>query len=561
MRAIDGCRQAIIAGKLDVRVDRPGQASCWLLLAYLVCGTLTGGTLAGCSSEQATQAAQSTDTANVPAASNSSNSTSASETAEGSRYIGVSSCASVGCHGFSGESTAVAGGSGIEKSDDKKVWRRSFWEWKSQDPHTQAYDVLWWPRSADSPNSQEIIKRLDADAVKSEDAYKAFLLQNCCGCHATGVVPQGADAQIVEPESLSLGVHCEACHGPARDWKTAHLAQSWVHLTKEERKKNGNEMTRDLSVRASMCVKCHIGSLDLPGQEVNHDLIAAGHPRLNFEFSLYLAKLPPHWDADADHAFEVRAVPEENVTAKPRTNFEFEAWQSGQLACADQALKLLSSRAYRAVKPASSAVTGSQRSVLWPEFTEFDCFACHHDLQPSGFRQKRRNDGVLVWGNWYFAMADFWLPAAGSVEKLRKQLGERSAQRSPEEVIAGIAALAGQVASSQKELPKINNTQLPALAKALAASKLPEQGWMEASQWLLAAHACFEASGKPDRTSILDPLYERLAFTCRPAKAPAEPASVRTMNSPGFFDLTDADYVDIVQRIREELTRLTSTRN
>ncbi len=34
--------------------------------------------------------------------------------------------------------------------------------------------------------------------------------------------------------------------------------------------------------------------------EVDHDLIAAGHPALRFEFATYFANLPPHWDVARD---------------------------------------------------------------------------------------------------------------------------------------------------------------------------------------------------------------------------------------------------------------------
>jgi hypothetical protein len=34
-----------------------------------------------------------------------------------------------------------------------------------------------------------------------------------------------------------------------------------------------------------------------PWRDVNHDLIAAGHPRLSFELSAFMATMPPHWTA------------------------------------------------------------------------------------------------------------------------------------------------------------------------------------------------------------------------------------------------------------------------
>src|SRR5437870_3137050 len=54
----------------------------------------------------------------------------------------------------------------------------------------------------------------------------------------------------------------------------------------------------DPKVRAETCAGCHVGApagLGAPLRDMNHDLIAAGHPRLNFDYATYLRALPPHW--------------------------------------------------------------------------------------------------------------------------------------------------------------------------------------------------------------------------------------------------------------------------
>jgi hypothetical protein len=108
---------------------------------------------------------------------------------------------------------------------------------------------------------------------------------------------------------------------------------------------------------------------------MNHDLIAAGHPRLNFDYGTYLRALPPHWaekDRDAkDEAHELRPA-----------NDEFTHWLVGR-AVANAALDRL--RADRA------------RRGPWPELAEFDCYACHHHL--TGGKKDPLGDrpGALVW--------------------------------------------------------------------------------------------------------------------------------------------------------------------
>src|SRR4029077_6878753 len=133
-------------------------------------------------------------------------------------------------------------------------------KWQSDDPHTMAYDVLWRPRAKGAPDSRNILAQLHPLAVKSEKDYLNFILKNCCGCHATGVADQiagkGAAGTDEAPEHLALGVHCEACHGPARDWGKEHTLNKWVLRPQTEQEAAGHRTTRDLTIRANLCVKC-----------------------------------------------------------------------------------------------------------------------------------------------------------------------------------------------------------------------------------------------------------------------------------------------------------------
>src|SRR5205807_1861790 len=88
---------------------------------------------------------------------------------------------------------------------------------------------------------------------------------------------------------------------------------------------------------AETCVGCHVGSPAVPAfpgaRDVNHDLIAAGHPRLNFEFAAFLFNLPRHWN-------------EEKKTPSPGA--EGGTWVVGQAITAKAALELLAHRANQA---------------------------------------------------------------------------------------------------------------------------------------------------------------------------------------------------------------------
>jgi hypothetical protein len=104
-------------------------------------------------------------------------------------------------------------------------------------------------------------------------------------------------------------------------------------------------------------VSCHLGPNDAAGktQVVGHDLIAAGHPRLSFEFHAYCESLPAHWDRQADEARLPGA-------------FHFRSWLAGQTAQIEQRTKL----------------PGRDGQA---DFAQLDCFACHHQLVAKSWRQ------------------------------------------------------------------------------------------------------------------------------------------------------------------------------
>jgi hypothetical protein len=193
--------------------------------------------------------------------------------------------------------------------------------------------------------------------------------------------PSGLDRG--ERLSAADGVGCEVCHGPAEKWLTRHYRDEWKGLGPSEKKALGWADTRDLGARAETCVGCHVGRGDA---DVNHVLIAAGHPRLRFEYASYLARYPRHWRLSDER--------------RRHPDFEARAWEVGQLVSAAAALELLRARATRPGAP-------------WPEFAEYECAACHHDLKQPSERQERgfagRRPGAPPWGTWYYPV----LPALG----------------------------------------------------------------------------------------------------------------------------------------------------
>jgi hypothetical protein len=240
----------------------------------------------------------------------------------GIRFLGSASCAATACHGGSGEERRTGGEYGI---------------WLQRDPHARAQSILSEKRS------QQIGKLLGIAAVQRSE--------RCTGCHATDgpTVPE-----IDRPTLLSFGVGCESCHGPAEHWMDPHKRLEWnspAAWSDAQKLAIGYRLTKDPLVRAETCAGCHIGG---PGRDMNHDLIAAGHPRLSFEFSSFHARLPKHWGRSED-------------LRRNSPVLEARLWLVGQAASLDMSLALLEERARNLENP-------------WPEFSEYACANCHHRL-------------------------------------------------------------------------------------------------------------------------------------------------------------------------------------
>jgi hypothetical protein len=226
----------------------------------------------------------------------------------------------------------------------------------------------------------------------------------CLSCH---VYPNlSFDLSRSERFRLGDGVGCEACHGAAEKWLGTHYLDGPG--------KEGMTNTKDLRVRAEVCVRCHVGDGDM---DVNHDLIAAGHPRLRFEFGAYLASYPgKHWKTSEDR--------------RRNPDLEARAWVIGQLVSGEAALKLLSHRADKARR---------DNRTPWPEFAEYNCAACHHNLTGERGRQERGfgpwTAGALPWGTWYYPLLptlDRLMPGKDAKDVLQK-LNQLMRVRVPDE--------------------------------------------------------------------------------------------------------------------------------
>jgi hypothetical protein len=222
--------------------------------------------------------------------------------------------------------------------------------------------------------------------------------------------------------------------------------------------------TRDLTRRIETCAGCHVGQCahnGFPLRDVNHDLIAAGHPRLTFEFAGYQENQPKHWKPGPDEA---------------AADFPARAWALGQLISAKAALQLLDCRCEGVATPSSSALPpalpkNTSNPAPWPEFAEYACFSCHHNLADERWRKDHAAagapPGAPIWGSWYFPMTTAFLnepafanePKAkdfqAAIESLVAAMGRpsRDAVKLRPSVEQGIRAIDGLVSDLSSRAP------------------------------------------------------------------------------------------------------------
>jgi hypothetical protein len=292
-------------------------------------------------------------------------------------YKGSGSCSAVTCHG----SIAPLSGS--------SVLRNEHTTWIADDPHSRAFQVLFDERS----------RRIARNLARGKEPIAAAEDARCLACHTT---PRPESLVRTTGRMNSDGVGCESCHGSAEKWLGIHTTDDWKRISPTDKQERyGFTDMKHLVRRVELCAGCHIGRDardSLPVRDVNHDLIAAGHPRLNFEFAAYQENQPKHWKPKG---------------AEATTDFPARAWVLGQLVSAKAALELLRYRCGDIQTASESRLppplpSHSSTKPPWPEFAEYGCFSCHHSLADEPWRRNRGTAGVPpgapVWGSWYYPM-------------------------------------------------------------------------------------------------------------------------------------------------------------
>jgi hypothetical protein len=175
------------------------------------------------------------------------------ERESGEQFVGAIGCRSSSCHGGAGEK------------------RSQYITWSRQDFHHKAFAILTDARSARIAETVGI-----ADAGSNS---------RCTICHSP--LQSVAPSRLASTAHPDEGVSCETCHAAAGPWLRGHTRPDWTYAT---RVSAGMRDLRNLYVRANTCVACH--------QNIDADLLKAGHPALVFELDSQSVNEPKHWQDD-----------------------------------------------------------------------------------------------------------------------------------------------------------------------------------------------------------------------------------------------------------------------
>jgi hypothetical protein len=273
--------------------------------------------------------------------------------------------------------------------------------WATQDKHSDAYKVLLGERG------REMGKALGWDVANDD---------RCLNCHCVNVKDENRRGQQYKRED---GVSCDGCHGPAEHWYQKHVESNrWRYAAPEVKASWGMRDVRSPVERARLCCSCHVGKL-AEGKWLTHEMYAAGHPPLpGIELATFSEDLPRHWYSLKKKAPAVQAELKKRFGLDPNELEQTRLVVLGGASALREAMTLLADQA-DPMSPYKAAAGG------WPDFAQFDCYACHHELTRASWRQRRGTRGRPSAPDWPEALAPLSIAAtAADPAETRRQLEE-----------------------------------------------------------------------------------------------------------------------------------------
>jgi hypothetical protein len=250
--------------------------------------------------------------------------------AAGHGFVGETRCANPTCHGVALPSDPAA-------QPGWRPWKSARTQWLNRniDRHSRAFATL------EGEDSKRIARYMGIEATSSD---------KCLACHApaAAAAPGGRHRR-------QDGVSCEHCHGPAEEWLEPHAEKTWPQK-RAQFLDRGFYDNNDLALRAEKCASCHL--------EIDHEIVAGGHPPLQFEMVAY-AQIMKHWD-DADERTEGAFSLDPTI------------WSVGQVVGLRQAAMMIERRA---------GEQNYQSIGRFAHFEQRECYQCHHKLVADALRQ------------------------------------------------------------------------------------------------------------------------------------------------------------------------------
>lgn len=335
-----------------------------------------------------------------------------------------------------------------ERGTLKRVTLVETARWRELDFHSQAANSLTTPRA------KVMGELLGYDVAKST---------RCLNCHSGH---QRITERAAQPPELSAprdaltkhGVSCQACHGPAQNWETAHRAanekdDNWWKKSSDDKYALGLLDIRHPRSRAQICLSCHLGSSS-EGKILTHDMYAAGHPPLqNFEVETFAAAMPYHG-----------LLLEEKIKSSPESHQDWyraedfyrtrSVFTSAIVALRMQVQLILDEATWAAQPAAGAKPAGDVHRAQWPELAFFNCASCHHELaadRPSRDRSPSAAPGRPMLREWPTTLYEVAMRGTGlerNAEPVLKPLQE-ALSRNPfgraQEVRAAAATVAARL--------------------------------------------------------------------------------------------------------------------
>lgn len=242
---------------------------------------------------------------------------------DGARFVGSAGCKSSSCHGGAGEKHC------------------QYFTWAQKDFHTRGFAILTNARSQ---------RMAEAIGVASAETSR-----RCTTCHSPlQAIAPACLTSAVDPHE---GVSCENCHGAAEPWLRGHTRKDWSYAM---RVGAGMRDLRSFYVRANTCVACH--------QNLDSDLLDAGHPLLVFDLESQSIAEPKHWQDPPDSSLRAwlvgQAVALREVSwrltksSDPRAVAQWDAlaWLLREVTRVDAALPVVESADYASMQAQADAL-------------------------------------------------------------------------------------------------------------------------------------------------------------------------------------------------------------